>query len=179
MFPEASDATSSPARRWYVVRSQPRNEALALRHLHNQGLASFCPMARPAPRKGRQPPPLRALFPSYLFVKIDVERDRWRSINGTIGVAGLIGISRTGSGRPTPLPAGLVERMQASTARNGELRFGELLAKGDHVRIVGGPFDQLCGFLETGTDAERVTILLDMLAQQTRVQLSRDMLVAA
>ena len=30
------------------------------------------------------------LFPGYLFVSLDLTRDRWRSINSTYGVLGLI-----------------------------------------------------------------------------------------
>ena len=170
---------STTGRRWYVVRSQPRKEALALRHLHNQRIAAFCPMSQLGPRNTRREPQFRPFFPSYLFVQLDVERERWRSVNGTIGVIGLVGTGRTSAGRPTPLPEGLIERMQASSATDGKLRFRELLAKGDEVRIVGGPFNTLCGILETSGDADRVTILLDILSKETRVQLSRDILVAA
>ena len=178
MSPLVASGAPNTGRRWYVVRSQPRKEALALRHLENQGIATFCPMSRRAPRKGRREPPFCAFFTGYLFVQVDVERQRWRSINGTIGVIGLVGTSDKNNGRPTPLPNGLIERMQALSAEHGELRFRELLAKGDEVQIVGEPFDRLCGILETSGDAERVTILLDILSQETRVQLSRDVLVA-
>jgi transcription antitermination factor NusG len=30
------------------------------------------------------------LFPGYIFVQLDLTRDRWRSVNGTFGIASLI-----------------------------------------------------------------------------------------
>ena len=166
--------------RWFAVQVQPRRERIALWNLRNQGFEAFCPLRRGLRKVGRQTVMgLDPFFPGYLFVKLDLERQRWRSINGTVGVLRLVGFGDRGSGRPAPLPVGLVEHFQKLSANGGELRFQEILSAGDRVRVMGGPLDQLCGTLERSGDAERVTILLDILSKQTRVGLPRDMLVAA
>lgn len=166
--------------RWYAVQTRPRKERLALQHLSNQDFTTYCPWRRRLRKVGRHNVAgLDPFFPGYVFARVDLERDRWRSINGTIGVLRVVGFGDRAAARPSPLPHGLVERFQELSGSTGDLRFRESLSKGDHVRVVGGPFDQLCGILESAGDAERVTILLAILSKQTRVSLDRNMLVPA
>ena len=47
------------------------------------------------------------LFPRYLFVILDLERDRWLSVRSTVGVSRLF----TQDGRPVPVPVGIVESL--------------------------------------------------------------------
>jgi transcription elongation factor/antiterminator RfaH len=165
--------------RWYAVQTRPRGESLALRHLQNQGFEAYCPRLRRIRAIGRNKvTTLDPFFPGYLFVSIDLERQRWRSVNGTIGVLRLVGFGNGESGRPSPVPPGLVERIR-ELSDGDELRFKERLCRGDAVRVTAGPFAELCGVLETAGSHERVTILLDILSKSTRVTISRDMLIAA
>lgn len=168
-------------RRWYVVQTQPRREELAVRHLRNQQFDVFCPLRRQAKRVGRHTKTVLApFFPAYLFVRLGLERDRWRSINGTVGVLRLVSFGARSSGWPAAMPNGLVEQFQRmSAAGEGELRFDDPLKPGDEVRIMRGPFEQLCGTFESAQDHERVTVLLQILSGEIKVRLSRDMLIAA
>lgn len=163
--------------RWYIVQTRPQRQALAEWHLQNQGFRTFLPKVSRAKRVGRRQISASApWFPGYLFVHLDLERQRWRSVGGTIGVVRLIG---TG-GRddlPSQLPLGLIERFQKLASM--ELQFGEKLARSDRARVMGGPFDQLCGKLETVGDRERVTILLNILSSEPRLSLSRATFMAA
>lgn len=176
--PIPPEITESASRRWYAVQAQPRREELALLHLRRQDFQSFCPMRR-KPRKvaGRVVSAVSALFPGYVFVSLDLDQQQWRPINGTIGVVRMVSYGL--GGRPAPLPVGFVERLYELSDRDGAVRLRNELAAGDRVRLIGGPFDDLCGTLETAKDSERVTILLDLLSKQTRVHVRRDLLIAA
>jgi transcriptional antiterminator RfaH len=170
------DGAIGAGKRWFAVQTQPRKERLALQHLGNQQFEAFCPMRRVSRRIGiRHVTGLEPFFPSYAFVRLDTRRERWRSINGTIGVARLIGFGP----EPSPLPDGLIERFRALCDGAGELAFDEGLQAGDRVRIMGGPLDALCGQLLTAEPRKRVTVLLELLSGATRVELARDCLVAA
>ena len=57
--------------------------------------------------------------------------------------------------------------------------FDDRFAPGDRVRIMDGPFEDLCGTLESAGDKERVIILLEFLARKTRVEIERGRLIAA
>lgn len=164
-------------RRWYAVQAQPHREQLAIAHLERQHFQTFFPTVAKLRKIGKQTKTVPApFFPGYLFVRLDLERERWRSINGTIGVLRLIAFSS--SGRPAPLPIGFVERLIEVSGAGG-LKARDGLNAGDAVRVLGGPFDDLCGVLETSGQQERVTILLSLLGQETRVSLSRGSLIAA
>src|SRR5712692_524830 len=123
--------------RWYAVHTLPLREAYAQGHLRNQGFATFLPKRRKTVRHARK---LRAVeaafFPRYLFVVLDLRRDRWRSVNGTFGVSRLVMRGE----EPHPVPAGLVEALIASADADGILQFGERLRVGGSVRLLAGPF---------------------------------------
>ena len=162
--------------RWYAAQTQPRKERLALQHLANQHFETFCPLGRRARRIGkRSVSALEPFFPGYVFVHLDLAFERWRSINGTIGVARLVSFG----GEPAMVPEGLIERLEALTDQDGVLSFDEDLHAGDEVRIIGGPLDTFCGTLVTCEPRKRVTVLLELLSGATRVEVARDRLVAA
>lgn len=170
--------SGSGSKRWYAVQAQPQREKLALLHLARQDFVSFCPMLSKTRRIGRKRvTALAPFFPGYLFVSLDLDRCQWRSINGTIGVLRLVAFGN--GGRPTPLPVGFVERLQEWNNGGGHLARNAELSAGARVRIVGGPLDDLCGILETADGSERVRVLLSLLGKETRVQLRRDLLIAA
>jgi transcription elongation factor/antiterminator RfaH len=163
-------------KRWFAVHTQPRKERLALRHLNNQCFQAFCPFRRVIRRKGSGSiTALEAFFPSYIFVCLDKERERWRSINGTIGVARLVGFGA----QPSALPEGLIERLQLLCGPEGDLEFDEDLRKGERVRIAGGPFDALCGVMISAAPKRRVSILLELLSGPRRVRLNQNCLARA
>lgn len=169
-------ASATPGKRWFAVQTQPGKERLALQHLGNQNFETFCPLRRTSRRIGtRRVTALEPFFPSYAFVRLDTGRERWRSVNGTIGVARLIGFGP----EPSALPDGLIERFRTLCDDDGELAFDEGLRAGERVRIMGGPLDALCGLLVTAEPRKRVTVLLELLSGATRVKLTRDRLARA
>ncbi|MHA6334532.1 transcription termination/antitermination protein NusG [Qipengyuania sp. CAU 1752] len=167
--------TAAATAPWYAAQVKPRREALALTHLERQGFVTHCPkVERWRLRRGQNVRVTEPLFPGYVFVRGEQDR-RWRSINSTIGVARLV----TFGDCPAPVPAGFVERLQHLAGGTGNVSFEEKLAPGDNVRVIGGPFDDICGTLASSSAQDRVIVLLQMLSGETRVTLPRARLVAA
>src|SRR5208283_4434114 len=78
----------SAGERWYVARTLPNREAGAASQLEAQGFRVFLPRIARTVRHARKMRRVRApAFPAYLFVALDLNRDRWRSVNGTFGLA--------------------------------------------------------------------------------------------
>lgn len=160
-------------KRWFAVHAKPRNEALALAHLGRQGFEVFLPQMRQIRRIGsRRLEVIEAFFPTYLFACLDPAADRWRSINGTVGVRRLVCFGD----QPAPLPVGFVESLKSSFGQDRELRVEDCLEPGNQVRIVGGPLHDQCGTLLAATPGERVMILLDLLGAERRVMMTRGQL---
>lgn len=175
LLPAAANGQAC-GKRWFAVQTQPRKERLALQHLRNQDFETFCPVKRTSRRVGaRRVTALEPFFPSYAFVRLDIARDRWRSINGTIGVARLVSFGA----QPSALPHGLIERIRKLCGDDGELALDEGLRSGERVRIVGGPLDALCGLLVSVEPRKRVTVLLELLSGAIQVRLARDCLLRA
>lgn len=138
--------------------------------LDAQGFRSFLPRRFKTVRHARKLRTVNApLFPSYIFVALNLGVDRWRSVNGTIGVASLI----TAQERPLPLPAGVVETLIMSSDAAGRLRFVPDMERGQKVRLVAGPFAQALGVLDYLDDRGRVEVLLEIMGGGIRVELPR------
>src|SRR5256885_6542451 len=95
--------------RWFLVHTQPKSEKKAEWHLHAQGFKTYVPRIIKTVRHARQLRTVKApLFPRYLFIILDLERDRWLSVRSTIGVSRVFGHQ---DGRPVPVPTGIVEAL--------------------------------------------------------------------
>lgn len=152
--------------RWYVAQTQPHREKRADMQLKQQGFVSFLPLHQKTIRHARQFRTVHApFFPRYLFVNLDLERDRWRSVNGTFGVSCMIMEGE----RPKPVPQGVVEGMMATASADGLISVMPRLSLGDTVRIVRGPFSGLVGKLAALDESQRVKVLLDILGKDTLV----------
>lgn len=164
--------------RWFAVQTRSQCEDMALRHLTNQKFRTFCPRMRTRRKIGRHwVDRLEPFFRSYVFARLDLSCDPWRSINGTVGVARLVSFGD--KGRPAALPDGFIEQLCELIGEGDEIRFGEALTVGDKVRVMTGPFADLCGVLERAGDGDRVTVLLDVLRRSGRVEMSRAMVARA
>jgi transcriptional antiterminator RfaH len=154
--------------RWYVVRTHAQRELIAARHLTNQGFRVFVPRCQKNRRHARRVEIVSAtLFPRYIFTVVDRTRDRWRSINGTIGVDRLL----TSGGEPQPVPRGLVEGLIRATDAEGNIHFGFNLREGQSVKVIAGPFANLIGSLEKLDEKGRVRVLLELLGATVPVAL--------
>jgi transcriptional antiterminator RfaH len=105
---------------------------------------------------------------------LDLARDRWRSVNGTIGVSTIL---QTG-GMPAPVPSGLVEHLQSRTSESGQLGFEDQFAPGSEIRIVGGPFDRLFGVFQRLDGEGRASVLLEIMGRPIAVSLPRVSIMA-
>ncbi len=159
--------------RWFVVQTLSNREAGAGVQLARQGFHAFLPRVRKTVRHARKLRTVLApVFPGYLFVALDVERDRWRSINGTFGVTRLI----TAHERPAPVPMGVVEALLAMLDGDAVMRFDDGLRVGHRVEVIAGPFAQAVGELQRLDSAGRVRVLLQIMGGQVLVLVERSAL---
>ncbi|MFY9628091.1 MAG: transcription termination/antitermination NusG family protein [Methylocystis sp.] len=169
--PKATNAILKPGQRWYLAHTLPHKESIAGRHLDRQGFRNFTPRRVKTVRHARKLRMVNApLFPSYVFVALDLDVDRWHSVNGTIGITRLIMAQE----RPLALPAGVVETLIMSSDQNGRLRFIPDIARGETVRLIAGPFAEALGVLDSLDDRGRVEVLLNIMGGDIRVKMHRD-----
>ena len=159
-----------PGERWFVARALAHQEIRAQLNLHRLGFRSFLPRLRRTVRHARKlRDTLDPLFPGYIFVIIDLSKHRWRSINGTFGVASLI----MGAEQPMPVPPGVVEALVDSYANCGAIRLDDDLEIGQKVRILSGPFAETICRLAHLDGRGRVRVLLEIMGMEVATQLDR------
>ncbi len=166
-----------PGERWFAVQCQTHREAFAATQLRAQDFDVFLPL-RPKTWRHAHRLEIRLVpfFPGYLFLVLNLDIHRWRSVNGTMGVKGLV---MTGGGsRPLPLPPGIVEALLCEADDEGCLRPGGPLRIGQEVRILAGPFGDLIGELIGLDEAGRVRVLIELLGGRIPAVMSRGEVVA-
>jgi transcriptional antiterminator RfaH len=175
--PRSDDLKLRGREQWYVAQTLYHREKLAELHLRAQGFRPFFPQFRKTVRHARKLRQVVApVFPGYLFVIFDPERDRWHSINGTLGVSRLL----TALKRPIPVPAGVVEALiGAIDASSGCVVLGADLRAGQAVRVVAGPFAGGLGVLERLDGKGRVRLLLSIMGGQMPLKIDRAHVAAA
>lgn len=161
--------------RFYVVQTQPQRERLAVNELRNQNFKTFYPVIKHLPRisRGRLGDPrLSPLFPKYVFVSLDLELDRWRSINGTRGVTRLICMDED---RPSAVSPFIMERLLAAGEIIEEREAGLPFNINDLVEFVDGPMKGIQGIVSLCV-TDRVSLLMDMLGGKVPVHTAPNML---
>lgn len=162
---------------WFVVQTQPRAEAKAKRHLVNQGFTTYMPVYERRVRHARRTEMvLRPLFPGYLFVQLDPEMHRWRSINGTVGVRQIL----TDGNAPRYVPDRIIEEIVAREDETGAVKLATpAFSPGQSVRLVDGAFADVAGLFEEMRDENRAVLLISLLGRKVRVQVPAAEVTAA
>ena len=162
---------------WYAVHTQPHKEAIASEHLLRQGFKVFLPQHRKKRRHARKVDWIKSpLFPRYLFVGIDQENMRWRSIHSTVGVSYLVQFGD----QPIEVPIAIIDVLQSRVDEDGLIWLNRdtIFKSGDNVQILDGAFGDSVGILENLDAQERVTMLLNLMGREVRIKTTLDNIAA-
>ena len=155
---------------WYLVHSKPQREQVATTQLERQGFEVFLPRMRvQARRRGRYLERVEAMFPRYLFTRLDVETQDWSPIRSTLGVSALVRFGLN----PAIVPESLVEDLRTRADEDGIV--ADLvppdLEPGRAVRVTEGLLEGYHGIVKAKNGRERVDILLDLVGRQASATL--------
>jgi transcriptional antiterminator RfaH len=169
---------TSSTQRWYVIQSQPNAETKAVAHLKHQGFETYLPQYLKRRRHARRVEIVSApLFPRYLFVGIDMEMQRWRSIFSTVGVSRLV----CHGDIPAVVSDQIIEVLRARHDAGGYVRMDQRpgFQRGDKIRVLDGAFADCLGLYEGLKGSDLVAILLDLLGRKVRVMVDVDSVATA
>jgi transcriptional antiterminator RfaH len=151
--------------RWYVVQTKPKQERRTEENFRAWGVETLLPLMRTTAAGAPGRVTCTAMFPSYLFVRIDYERMAGK-VRFTRGVTRLLGTSEGATAVDDSIVGLIADRMDGA----GVVDLHRRLTPGDRVRITTGPFRDLEGIFETTASAEdRVTLLLVAVQSPMRV----------
>ena len=145
--------------KWLLVYTKAKEEQRAKKNLENQGFEIFLPMIAFAKSNQSKSITLKAMFPGYLFVKINTELDKWTRIKSTRGVSHLVVFGQ----RLAEIPNQVIAYLKSKADENGIFRqkiSRREFQQGDKLVIEKGMFkDKEATFLAKKSK-ERVRILL-------------------
>jgi len=149
---------------WHALYTKPHAERRAAVALHERGWEVFLPVVRQRYASGWREGPL---FPSYLFLRVDLDQVGASQVSWTPGLRRIVCIGE----KPAVVPERIVEtircRVEEVEAKGGLAPHG--LKKGDVVRLKSGPFEGLHAIFDGPMEpAERVRILIQILGSANR-----------
>jgi transcriptional antiterminator RfaH len=145
--------------RWYVAKTKARCEDVVAAILVHRQVDVYLPIAPPSRRADRRATPSEALFPGYVFVRVDLESDAWLSVRSAPGIAYFSGVGDL----PLALPDEFIEGIRRSTDRRRDERWRLPYTAGDTVVIQDGLFAGLAAVFEGCLSARgRVRVLLHL-----------------
>ncbi len=124
---------------------------------------------------GKQRVQLKKLYPGYVFVEMKLEddgripQDIFFLFKETTGVGDFIGKA----GRPAPMSIPEIEKMMLASKPPEETPTVKMeFAKGDHVKITDGPFENMQGTVDTVYPEQgKVTVIVTIFGRATPIEL--------
>jgi transcriptional antiterminator RfaH len=163
---------------WYAVCCKPRQETIAEENLLRQGFHVYFPrICVRQRRRGRWIDAIEALFPRYLFIRLDPSQKSTATVRSTRGAVGLV---RFG-GQPALVPQTVIDvlkqREDAASGMHKDER--PLFSTGETVKLVDGPLMGMEGVFAEQDGEKRVIVLLELLGKANKVAVSRDWITRA
>lgn len=161
---------------WFVVMTKPNQELKAIKNLRNQNFDVFCPyFQKEISVRYNSLNVKEFLFPSYIFVKFNLNNCQWFKIKNTLGVKKLL----SNGPMPSKIDKTFVENLIKMSDKNGLLSSDffsfEPMQK---VVITKGPFKKIFGEVISIIGNNRVKVLLDCISNYKTLVLDKDFILS-
>lgn len=175
----------TPGMNWFVLRVASNKEdqvrRTLLRKIKIEGFTQLVNRILVPTEKiktikgGKQKISLKKLYPGYVFVEMKLENDGripqdvFFLIKETTGVGDFIGTT----GRPSPMSTPEIEKMLAASKLPEETPTVKMeFAKGDHIKIKEGPFENMEGTVDELLPAQgKVRVIVTIFGRATPLEL--------
>ena len=149
---------------WYIAKVKPQKEGSLTSFLGQWGIEVFYPKIAQSGRNGTR----KALFPTYVFCRLDPESGVWPVARWAPGMSYFL----NHDGEPTQLPEMIVQYLKQRVDDWNEPGSNRCLQAGAKVAILSGPFSGLEGIFQRYVPSrERCQILLGVVGSLGTVEL--------
>ena len=154
-------------RNWYLIKTKSRQEHVAIENLENQKYSTYCPTIT---IKNKH----IVLFPGYLFIYLDKEKENWSPIRSTKGVVNFVRFGLNFA----QVPDTVIKFLKANELINKE-KFNNLnrLKSGDKIQITDGVFKNCVAIFKSSKPQERVVLLMNILGQQQSITIKQESVI--
>ena len=155
-------------KKWYLIKTKPRQEKKAKQNLENQGYVAFFPIAKINDR-------LVALFPSYLFVQLNEKTQNFSPIYSTKGVSHFVKFGLNFAKVPTSVIEFIKTNQYITAEKIQDLK---KFKSGDKVQISDGTFKNYMAIFKCYKSDERVSLLMNLLGREQSLNIKKDSVIA-
>ena len=150
-------------RNWYLVKTKPRQENVAIKNLENQEYSTYCPTVKI--KKNNV-----VLFPGYIFIHLDKKKENWSPIRSTKGVLNFVRFGLNYA----QVPDTVIEFLKANQLVNKEKLINlNKFKSGEKVQIIDGVFKNCVAIFQSSKADERVILLMNILGQQQAINIKQ------
>ena len=155
-------------RNWYLIKTKPRQENVAIKNLENQEYSTYCPTVKIKNNNV-------VLFPGYIFIHLDKKQENWSPIRSTKGVLNFVRFGLNYA----QVPETVIEFLKAN-----QLIYKEKLINlnkfklGEKVQIIDGVFKNCIAIFESSKPDERVILLMNLLGQQQAINIKQKSVIS-
>ena len=161
---------------WYVVMSKPKQELKAIKNLKNQNFDIFCPyFEKEIGVRFSTVITKEFLFPSYIFVKFNLNNSQWFKIKNTRGVKKLI----SNGPIPSKIDKTFVENLIKMSDKNGLLNSDFFSFRPmQKIVVTKGPFKKIFGEVVSIIGKNRVKVMLNCISNYKTLVLDKDFILS-
>ncbi len=154
-------------RNWYLIKTKPRQENIAIKNLENQEYSTYCPTVKIKNNNV-------VLFPGYIFIHLDKKKENWSPIRSTKGVVNFVRFGLNFA----QVPDTVIKFLKANELINKE-KFNNLnrLKSGDKIQITDGVFKNCVAIFKSSKPQERVVLLMNILGQQQSITIKQESVI--
>ena len=152
---------------WYLIKTKSRQENVAIKNLENQKYSTYCPTVT---IKNKH----IVLFPGYLFIYLDKEKENWSPIRSTKGVLNFVRFGLSFA----QVPDTIIKFLKANEIINKEkLNNLNSFKSGDKIQITDGVFKNCIAIFKSSKPQERVVLLMNILGQQQSITIKQESVI--
>lgn len=149
---------------WYLLKTKPRQEDIAILNLENQNFRVYCPYGFINSKNV-------ALFPGYIFIQLDADVQNWSPIRSTKGVLYFVRFGLNYA----KIPDNIIEFIKSNQLNTAEkLKNINKFKPGDKVQITDGAFKNCIAIFQSFKSDDRVILLMNLLGQQQKLTLMQE-----
>ena len=154
-------------RNWYLIKTKPRQENVAIKNLENQEYSTYCPTVKIKNNNV-------VLFPGYIFIHLDKKQENWSPIRSTKGVLNFVRFGLNFA----QVPDTVIEFLKANELINKEKLINlNKFKSGEKVQIIDGVFKNCVAIFKSSKSEERVILLMNLLGQQQTINIKQESVI--
>ena len=154
-------------RNWYLIKTKPRQENVAIQNLKNQEYSTYCATVTINNKHV-------VLFPGYIFIHLDNKKENWSPIRSTKGVVNFVRFGLNFA----QVPDNVIEFLKANQLINKEkLENLNKFKSGDKVQITEGVLKNCVAIFKSFKSDERVILLMNIIGQKQAITIKQELVI--